>query len=377
MKQNFLIVGIIVAILIMITGSLLIQANNKPKITGTVMIAGSDKPKIKAKHNPKDWNQGVKPKKIKPYTVLIYLINADINTDQVNIVLHTGGTSRWNNNRITADINALYQIENKELNLLKEVGLLSMGEPETLRDFLDFGLTNYPAQQNLLVFWGHAGGVNLGYGLDENFQGDTLMLDEMLQALEQANLPPKIFDLIAFDTCLMANIETAQVVQDYGKYLLASQGLTPGRGFDYQWVKQLSENESLSMEALGKQIITAFTEFYIGTKIGSSSTTLSLVNLSMVDKMEEELATLKKELLETGKSKELLEIRKTLPVYGEPDEYGANSDMVDLSMLIGAVEGFAPVQAKATRDALSDMIVFFQNSLDMNFSGGLSIYFPQ
>lgn len=396
MKKYTLIFAITTVIITSIVCVVLVFSNENSKKMGTIMIQGSDRPQIKAKHNPENWNIGVKPKKTKPYTLLIYLngstlesrgmgatkdilelLEANIDTSEINIVLHTGGTSWWNNNRISEQTNALYQIQNNKLNLLKEVGLLNMGATSTLRDFLDFGVTNYPAEQYLFLFWGHAGAVELGYGYDENFEGDTLLLDEMHSAFEQANLPPKIFDLIAFDTCLMANIETAQAVQGYAKYLLASQGLTPGRGLDYRWVKILSDQPGFSMVSLGQQIIKAFTQFYIGTDIGSSSTTLSLLDLSLVDKVTQQLDQLANTVLQTNKGQQIQDIRKTLPTYGEQDAYGGNSNMVDLTMLLRLIEPLAPTQVAAALDVLSDMVLFFENSQDMNFSNGISVYFPE
>lgn len=395
MKKHTIMLNIGIVIIISTAFIIFTRPNEQPKKTGTVVIAGSDKAQIKAKHNPENWNSGVKPQKTKPYTLLVYLngstlesrgmgatndilemLNANIDTQQINIVLHTGGTSWWSNNRISEQSNALYQIQNNQLNLLKEVGLLNMGDTSTLRDFLDFGVTNFPAEQYLFLFWGHAGAVNLGYGFDENFNGDTLMLDEMQQAFEQSGIPPKIFDLILFDTCLMANVETAQAVGAYGNYLLASQGLTPGRGLDYQWINTLSSEPNFSMVSLGEQIIRAFTEFYKGTLIGSSSTTLSLLDLSFTDEVTAGLEQFQTAISLSNKGKALLDIRATLPTYGEENEYGGDSDMVDLIMLLNQAYELAPEQVRALQASLSNMVLFFENSQDMNFSNGISIYFP-
>ncbi len=38
------------------------------------------------------------------------------------------------------------------------LGELNMGHPQTLTDFINWGVTNYPAQHYMLVLWNHGGG---------------------------------------------------------------------------------------------------------------------------------------------------------------------------------------------------------------------------
>ena len=43
----------------------------------------------------------------------------------------------------------------------------------------------------------------------------------------------KKIDIIAFDACLMADIEVAYTLQPYADYLVSSQETVPGPGFNY------------------------------------------------------------------------------------------------------------------------------------------------
>ena len=41
------------------------------------------------------------------------------------------------------------------------------------------------------------------------------------------------FELIGFDACLMASVEMASVASPYAKYMVASEEVEPGSGWDY------------------------------------------------------------------------------------------------------------------------------------------------
>lgn len=68
----------------------------------------------------------------------------------------------------------------------------------------------------------------MGFGYDEYFTDDELMLDDVAWALKDAGIH---MDFIGFDACLMAGIETAAAVSDYAGYLVASEETEPGGGW--------------------------------------------------------------------------------------------------------------------------------------------------
>ena len=80
------------------------------------------------------------------------------------------------------------------------------------------------------------------------------------------------FDIIGFDACLMATLETALVAEQYGDYLIASEAVEPGTGWYYtNWLSALSENPAIDSLDLGKQIIDDYVKMS-----GNSQTTLSI-----------------------------------------------------------------------------------------------------
>ena len=68
------------------------------------------------------------------------------------------------------------------------------------------------------------------------------------------------FELVGFDACLMSNIETANVVNDYSKYMIASEDLEPEDGWNYEWLSSLKSESN--GEEIGKEIGNRYEEFY-------------------------------------------------------------------------------------------------------------------
>ena len=54
------------------------------------------------------------------------------------------------------------------------------------------------------------------------------------------------FEVVGFDTCLMATIDTAYAFSDIAKYLVASEEFEPGCGWNYTvWLQALADNTSV------------------------------------------------------------------------------------------------------------------------------------
>ena len=184
------------------------------------------------------------------------LLTADI-PENTNVVIETGGSSRWWSHGIAEDKLQRYIVRDKMLELVEELPDASMGDPATFTDFLKWGTENYPARRNILVLWDHGGSAADGVCFDENYRYDSLSRNELKSAFDDACLPQK-FDLIAFDTCYMATLENACLVSDYAHYMTASQKIVPGAGMDYRVLAEsFAEND---IETLGHIICDSYME---------------------------------------------------------------------------------------------------------------------
>ena len=155
------------------------------------------------------------------------MVRSDI-SDRVAVVIETGGTRKWTDSSLLPEIDAQknqrWQMTDDGLILLEEISKTNMGDATTLSSFLDFGMTECPSDQYALMMWNHGNGSIVGFGSDEHFAYDSLLLSEMAAALETNYMKHgEKFDLISFDACLMGTLENAYVMAPYGDYLLSSE----------------------------------------------------------------------------------------------------------------------------------------------------------
>ena len=205
--------------------------------------------------------------------------------ENVNVVIETGGANEWQNDVVDADKLQRWVYSSEGLELVDEQPSASMGEAETLAEFLNFAKTNYPAEKTAVVFWNHGGGSVSGAAFDEIYGYDSLTLDEMYAAFSSVwdpsgENPP--LELVGFDTCLMATVDVAYTFNDLAHYLVASEETEPANGWYYsQWIGELADDPSMDGEALGRVICDAY---YAGCEeVGTQdNTTLSLTDLTKV-----------------------------------------------------------------------------------------------
>lgn len=76
----------------------------------------------------------------------------------------------------------------KALELVESLENASMGEAQTLTDFLTRGQAHYPTKDSMLILWDPGAGAVKGVCYDENHACDPLTLKELQTALENAAL---------------------------------------------------------------------------------------------------------------------------------------------------------------------------------------------
>jgi hypothetical protein len=116
----------------------------------------------------------------------------------------------------------------------------NMGDPTTLKSFINWAKSNYPAEKYALIIGGHGGGW-LGVGFDATWDGcmknqqgncknpDPLYMGELSMALNGSTL-----ELIGLDACFMGMTEVAYQLRPYVNYMVASEELGPGEGWPFE-----------------------------------------------------------------------------------------------------------------------------------------------
>ena len=198
-------------------------------------------------------------------------------SDNVNVVIQTGGTKKWHSSNISSKRSQRYVVSNNQLVLIDDsLDQLDITDENTLAGFIAFCRDNYPADRNILILWDHGAGPVYGFGENEvghDYEA-ALTLDEIQRAVASSGVK---FEMIGFDACLMGTIETACALYDYSDYLIASEDFEPGEGWQYQnWLSLLGYNSSTPMKDIAKVII----DDYVGeARVNDSDAILSLVDL--------------------------------------------------------------------------------------------------
>ncbi len=322
-------------------------------------------------------------------TVMVYLCGTDLESmsgmatsdleemmkakisEKVNIIVETGGTSEWNNNVISNKTNQRYRVTADGLELLESnLGKKPMIKPDTLSDFIKYCSGNYPADRYMLVLWDHGGGSTGGFGYDQNFQNDSMTLDEISTALKNGGCA---FDVIGFDACLMATLETAAALEPYADYMIASEEIEPGIGWYYTgWITALSKNTSIASTDLGKILIDDYVK-EAQTQTPGSQATLSLLDLAelkgTVPKPFSAFAVSAGKLIDKGEYKKVSEAR------ADAKEFAASSGLNQID-LVSFAENIGTSQAKNFAKVLRACVKYNRTSSNIYNANGISVYYP-
>ncbi|MDX1691875.1 MAG: clostripain-related cysteine peptidase [Acidimicrobiia bacterium] len=260
---------------------------------------------------------------------------------------------------------------------------LNLGSPDALAGFLEAGIGAYPADHYALVFWNHGAGWP-GMGPDETDGLDILDLADISQGLETGLAAAGVdsIDLIGFDACLMATYEVASVVAPHADYMLASQELEPGHGWNYESLGIFATDDDVTSDELGRAIIDGFAAQAEAFGTGSDIT-LSLLDLSGVEAFSTALSEVTGRFGEdpAGLATALTGARRGLLGFGRNPDPALDSNHVDLG---GLLDNLAAVGGPELSTAAANALSALQTMVVANTTGpatrqasGLSIYFPE
>ncbi|GMU53333.1 MAG: hypothetical protein AMXMBFR33_24790 [Candidatus Xenobia bacterium] len=127
----------------------------------------------------------------------------------------------------------------------QDLGSYNMAAPEALADFVKWGMKEYPAENYMLIISDHGDGWK-GAAQDWSHNG-WMSTPDIEAGLKMAREETgKKIDVLGFDACLMASAEVAYQLKDEINYLVASQEVEGGAGWEYNRV--LSEGTLKSLD---------------------------------------------------------------------------------------------------------------------------------
>ena len=279
-------------------------------------------------------------------TIMVYMCGTDLQSacvmdmyemasvdvpDNVTIAVQAGGAYQWDDSDLTGEAVNRFTISYDTFNDLQTLAWQNMGDGQTLYDFIDWAAGAYPADRYILVLWDHGGGYN-GVCFDETADYDSLTIHEVNNALYayQQRHPSFRLDIIGFDACLMATYEMAAHMASYADYMVASEELEPGIGWNYQgWIGDLAANPEMSSADIAVSIADQFMAACLSDN-PNDYLSQSVINLSAIPTLRAQLETFSAYLtdaLENGQMPTISRSRQRMYSFGKFSD--ASSDQVD------------------------------------------------
>lgn len=264
------------------------------------------------------------------------------------------------------------------LDFVAETGELNFGDPSVLASFIKTGLETFPADKTALFLWDHGAGWP-GMGPDETDGYDILTLREMRDGIEVGLEAAGVgkFDLIGMDACLMASYEVAHAVDGLADYLLASEELEPGHGWDYRSLSILSAQAEVEPLELGMAIADGF-ESQAKEWGTASNITLSLLDMAhfadFTDVFRDILDDANGEIDLIGA--EVRNASTKVPAYGKMPDPKKSTHHIDLGAFVAEWYDWNPELLAQFEESLEKLVAYEIAGPSNQRSTGLSIYFP-
>jgi len=342
-------------------------------------------------------SKNIPARAVKPYTIMIYMNGSDLESehgaatddlieilesglksDYANIIIFTGGSKAWQNDLIPEYDCVIWEVADGDIYRLVSIGLHNMMNAGTLSGFIDFSMYNFPADKYGLVLWDHGGGSISGYGHDELFGDDNMPLLDFNLALKRSAAANTRLEFIGFDTCLLGSVEMAVIAADYADYMIASEDLIPGDGWDYHFLSVLNDEPNMDGATLGKAITDYFMDFY-GPRY-FDDLNMSVIDLSRAKHVMYALGALMEqgasslEGYSTDAFKSLAKRRSATKTFGEGSPRDNESDMVDIAHMAQMLADIFPQEAAALQAALGNAVIYNRNNSNVAL-GGMSTFY--
>ncbi|MCL1917662.1 MAG: clostripain-related cysteine peptidase [Peptococcaceae bacterium] len=304
--------------------------------------------------------------------------------EEVTVVVETGGAAQWHNEAVQDSASCRFLYRGDQFELLDVLSQRNMGDSKTLEDFLRFCNTEYPADHQAVIIWNHGGGSLSGAAFDELYEMDSLSLTEMHTAFDNVfslseDNPP--LEMIGFDACLMATIDTANNFRDIARYMVASEESEPGCGWDYTgFLKALADEPRLNGAMLGKVICDTYAAG-CSAIWQDGEITLSVIDLTRIGPLLAAYHNTGVEALAAAcDDPEFLSYfgrgADSAEKYGPNDKSEGYTNMVDFGDLSQVSSGYLPKTAHTVDRALKNCVVYTINGSYRSQARGLSCYYP-
>jgi hypothetical protein len=311
------------------------------------------------------------------------------------------------------------------------------GTPESLLDFIKYIVKNYPNRKLAIILWNHGSGAkepalwrgmkphlrddyfffnqktkmfeinkNL-FSVEEMFRGigfndvahtyiTNAELKITLERISKGLLNGKKIDLLGFDACHMAMVEIGTELKTSVDYMIGSEELEPGAGWDYKRILKIFQGKPPTSQELAKRIVTAYKEKYNNLFADLTLSAIKLENFTSLEKNIDKIAAMLAALINSTKNNAMLnaltKIRRN-PLYTTAF---LDSDYIDIVQFYKSLAKIFTENEKeicrteqekkiapALKNTISAGLAIMQDCIIQNYAGrnaknafGLAIYFP-
>ena len=278
----------------------------------------------------------------------------------------------------------VYHIKSGEQKILKRLGEINSGNPDTLKNFIQEYSKIYSSNRLMVIIWSHGTGIddrdiyhptrdNLFVKKEEieeiaiSFDDEAKDFIDNIELQKALSVDTKI-DILGFDACLMGMFEIAYQLRNQAKTIISSQYIEPITGWNYENILEEIKSDN-SIIDIAKTIVNLYGDYY---ERDYTTATLSAYDISLVNDIAKAIDVFALEL------KEKLTDKKDLRYILSQVQDFNRSDYIDLGHFVELVnETFELVSTKRLSVLLQQMIIANRAlGYSMENAKGVSIYFP-
>jgi hypothetical protein len=288
-----------------------------------------------------------------------------------------------------------------------------MGNPATLDAFLTWAAANYPAKRKMLVIWNHGQGWRFQAAKSElRFQANSrafsqedmvkmpdarvvgtfrsvssdddhrsILYNKQVQNVLEAHAEKGMrFDIVSYDACLMSMVETAYSLRRCTDYLVGSQELEPGAGWNHTLIlEKLIQQPTMSPEQLAAAMVKSYQEHYGDLDM----TTLSATKLSAIEPASRAISEASRAIRTNAQETfhVLQKVRDGMKAFADYEDVGFAVDSETLFEELAKASANAAVKSRAAAAAQA-----IKGAVTANYASamvkaysprGLALYFPR
>lgn len=288
-----------------------------------------------------------------------------------------------------------------------------MGNPETLESFIDWAVQRFPARRKILIIWNHGQGwrfqasksndkfaaatrapnskeiasmadapvIGMFKSVSSDDDNGSILYNKQIQkTLEKCAAKGTRFDIVAYDACLMAMVETAYSLRKLTDILVSSQELEPGAGWEHSTVlKSIVSRPTMTPEEFSKVIVDSYQERY-GNNFMTTMSAIRLVDFDLVtEKISSASAAIRIDHRQSFRTLE--KERANLRAFADFEGLGFSVDCETLFERIANASNNPIVaeRSKQTAEAIRRTIIANYASTECKAYSprGIAIYFPE